>query len=55
MSADELMKHSFTLRATIGQDVLFRMVGEEAALLNLKSELYLGLDPVGTRIWGGIL
>ena len=26
-------------------------VGEEAALLNLASERYFGLDPVGTRVW----
>ena len=26
-------------------------VGEEAVLLNLNTELYLGLDEVGTRMW----
>jgi hypothetical protein len=30
---------------------MFHVVGEEAVLLNLKTELYLGLDPVGTRMW----
>ena len=38
-------------RVTIAPDVLFRLVGEEAVLLNLKTELYLGLDPVGARMW----
>ena len=32
-------------------DVLFQEVGGEAVLLNLASESYFGLDPVGTRIW----
>jgi len=36
---------------TVAPDVLFRIVGEEAVLLNLKTELYLGLDRVGTRMW----
>jgi uncharacterized protein YpbB len=30
---------------------MFRMVGEETVLLNLKTEIYLGLDAVGTRMW----
>lgn len=45
------MSHSFDSRATIQPDVLFRVVGQEAVLLNLKTELYLGLDPVGTEMW----
>jgi hypothetical protein len=45
------MNHSFTSRATIAPDVLFRVVGQEAILLNLKTELYLGLDAVGTEMW----
>ena len=45
------MAHSFSSRVSVAQDVLFRIVGEEAVLLNLKTELYLGLDPVGTRMW----
>ena len=32
-------------------DVLFQEVAGEAVLLNLASERYFGLDPVGTRIW----
>ncbi|MEE9165898.1 MAG: PqqD family peptide modification chaperone [Candidatus Neomarinimicrobiota bacterium] len=26
-------------------------LGEEAVMLNLKSGIYFGLDPIGTRIW----
>jgi len=32
-------------------DVLVQEVGGEAVLLDLSSEKYFGLDPVGTRIW----
>jgi len=32
-------------------DVLVQEVGGEAVLLDLTSERYFGLDPVGTRIW----
>ncbi len=38
-------------RATRSDDVLFQEVGGEAVLLDLASEQYFGLDPVGTRIW----
>ena len=30
---------------------MLRVIGDEAVILNLKSELYLGLNPVGTRMW----
>lgn len=46
-----LMATSFADRVTTSPDVMFRTVGEEAVLLNLKTELYMGLDPVGTRMW----
>jgi Coenzyme PQQ synthesis protein D (PqqD) len=26
-------------------------LGEEAAILNIKSSMYYGLDPVGARVW----
>lgn len=32
-------------------DVLSQDVGGEAVLLDLASETYFGLDPIGTRIW----
>lgn len=36
---------------TPSDQVLFQEVGGEAVLLDLASEQYFGLDPVGTRIW----
>jgi hypothetical protein len=27
------------------------MLGDEAAILNLKNTVYYGLDPVGARVW----
>lgn len=32
-------------------DVLVQSVGDEAVLLDLASEKYFGLNPVGRRIW----
>ena len=31
--------------------VVDRMIGEETVILNLDTESYYGLDPVGTRLW----
>jgi len=45
------MAVSFSERVSVAPDVLFRLVGEEAVLLNLNTALYLGLNPVGTRMW----
>ncbi len=46
-------RSSVTLAGRIrrSDDVLFQDVGGEAVLLDLASELYFGLNPVGTRIW----
>lgn len=38
-------------RAIRSDEALFQEVGGEAVLLDLASERYFGLDPVGTRIW----
>ena len=45
--------HRLTLedRMQCSNDVLVQEVGGEAVLLDLASEKYFGLDPVGTRIW----
>ncbi len=32
-------------------EVLVQKVGDEAVVLNLNSEEYLGFDPVGARMW----
>ncbi len=45
------MSLSFSMRVTSAPDVIFQTVGDEAVLLNLKTSLYLGLNPVGTRMW----
>jgi hypothetical protein len=45
------MTTSFSMRVAVAPDVMFRTVGDESVLLHLKSESYLGLDPVGTRMW----
>ncbi len=37
--------------ARISPEVLFRELAGEAVLLDLKSQRYFGLDPIGTRIW----
>ena len=36
---------------TISDEVVFQEVSGETVLLDLNSESYFGLDPVGTRIW----
>src|SRR5438309_2221952 len=38
-------------RATIAENVLIRFLDQEAVLLNLNTERYFGLDPIGTRMW----
>ena len=45
------MAVSFSDRVQVAPDVLFRLAGEEAVLLNLNTERYLGLNLVGTRMW----
>jgi hypothetical protein len=45
------MPHSFSTRVTSAPDVIFQAVGDEAVLLNMKTTLYLGLNPVGARMW----
>jgi hypothetical protein len=39
------------MAVAIAPDVMFRAVGDESVLLNLTTERYLGLDPIGTRMW----
>jgi hypothetical protein len=45
------MPDDLSIRVTVPQHVLFQEVTGSAALLNLESELYFGLDDVGTRMW----
>src|SRR4029077_19701268 len=45
------MSYSFSARATRPEDVMFEMVGEEAVVLKLETQLFMGLDAVGGRMW----
>lgn len=47
------VKEAITLasRVRISEDVVFRDLQGEMVLLNLKSGVYFGLDPMGTQIW----
>ncbi len=45
------MTSTLTTRALPSPDVLFQNLGGEAVLLDLKTETYFGLNPVGTRMW----
>jgi hypothetical protein len=38
-------------RIQVNADVLCQDLNGEAVLLNLKTGVYFGLDPVGTRVW----
>jgi hypothetical protein len=40
-----------TSRVTVPEDVLFRQLDQEAVILNLDTEIYFGLDAVGTDMW----
>jgi hypothetical protein len=42
---------SFADRAIVAPSVLIRFLDQESVLLNLNTEKYFGLDPVGTRMW----
>jgi hypothetical protein len=46
---------SFSDRARVAPEVLIQEVGGESVLLDLKTERYLGLDEVGTRMWQALL
>jgi len=39
------------MKITIPEDVMFRILGDEAVILNVASGVYFGLDNVGTRMW----
>jgi hypothetical protein len=42
---------AFASKVVVPDTVLFRELDGESVLLNLKTESYLGLDTVGTRMW----
>jgi Coenzyme PQQ synthesis protein D (PqqD) len=45
------MNSIWTQKLKQSEDVLHQELSGETVLLNLKTEHYFGLDPVGTRIW----
>ena len=45
------MDLALTDSIAIPDDVLFRQLDDEAVLLNLKTGIYFGLNPVATRMW----
>jgi hypothetical protein len=45
------MTFSTTMRVCVPEHTLVQEIEGEAALLNLDSERYFGLDDVGTRMW----
>jgi hypothetical protein len=49
------MTVSFSDRVRIAPEVMFREVGDESVILDLKSERYLGLNDVGTRMWQALI
>lgn len=46
-----LLAVSFSARVTVPDHVLLQRVGDESVVLNLKTELYFGLDSTGTSMW----
>lgn len=50
-SATRKQRIVLTSRARVNKDVVFRDLEGELVLLNLKTGVYFGLDPMGTRTW----
>ena len=42
------------VRAVVDPEVMMRTVGGESVILDLKTERYLGLNDVGTRMWSAL-
>lgn len=49
------MPLSFSTNVSLAPDVMLRRVADEAVLLNLKTEQYLGLDAMGTLVWNALV
>ena len=39
------------MNVRIPDDVVFRVLGDEAVILNVSTGVYFGLDSIGTRMW----
>ena len=42
---------TLAMHIRVNDDALFQDLQGEGVLLNLKTGVYFGLDPVGTRVW----
>ena len=51
----EAKEFLLSARTRVPDQVLFQEVGAHSALLHMESELYFGLDEVGTRMWKTLL
>lgn len=45
------MPISFASRISVPPDTLVSVIDDECVILNLTTERYFGLDPVGTHMW----
>jgi hypothetical protein len=50
-----MMTVRFSDRVRIAPEIMFREVGDESVILDLRSERYLGLNDVGTRMWHALM
>jgi hypothetical protein len=50
-SRPKSMPIHFSSQLSVPADVMVRQIGDEAVLLNLKAEQYMGLDSVSNRVW----
>ena len=48
------MPIAFDQRVTIPPDVLIQELDGESVVLNVTTERYFGLDPIGTRMWSAL-
>lgn len=39
------------MNVRIPDDIVFRVLGDEAVILNVSTGIYFGLDSIGTRMW----
>jgi hypothetical protein len=39
------------MKATVSEHVIYRLLGDEAVILDLSRGMYFGLDPVAARMW----
>jgi len=45
------LRQIIPLKLKIPDDIVFRILDDEAVILNVANGIYFGLDSVGTRMW----